>query len=129
MAKSIGSIKTGGRVAGTPNKRTLSLIEKLDSLGIDPVIEIIEHYSTLEAKEKITVMMNLLPYILPKRKPIEVIEQPFESLMYSASLELLKDYNSRMTQRIKDIVSSQSDYEKEKAANDEFIKQVLSEKA
>jgi hypothetical protein len=29
--------KTGGRTAGTPNKRTLDVIERLDELGCDPI--------------------------------------------------------------------------------------------
>ncbi len=29
--------KTGGRKAGTPNKRTLDVIERLDQLGCDPI--------------------------------------------------------------------------------------------
>ena len=29
--------KTGGRVAGTPNKRTVEVIERLESLGCDPI--------------------------------------------------------------------------------------------
>lgn len=29
--------KTGGRVAGTPNKRTMEVMERLESLGCDPI--------------------------------------------------------------------------------------------
>jgi hypothetical protein len=29
--------KTGGRVAGTPNRRTIEVIERLESLGCDPI--------------------------------------------------------------------------------------------
>ena len=32
-----GSPKTGGRQAGTPNKRTLDVIAKLEALGCDPI--------------------------------------------------------------------------------------------
>lgn len=36
-----GSPKTGGRVAGTPNKKTLDLASKLDELGFDPVTKLV----------------------------------------------------------------------------------------
>ncbi len=37
MAKQIGAPKTGGRRAGTPNKRPMEIATRLEELGCDPV--------------------------------------------------------------------------------------------
>lgn len=71
MAKAIGSVKTGGRKKGTPNKRTLAFADALESRGIDLVGEILDTAQRLPAREKIAIFIGLLPYQFPKRKPSE----------------------------------------------------------
>jgi hypothetical protein len=77
--------RRGGRKPGTPNKATLSVKEKLDALGHDPLAAMAE--IAIEAREaarlaegrdrmdwmKIAGNMNaeLAGYVAPKRKAIE----------------------------------------------------------
>ena len=66
--------KTGGRVAGTPNKRTVELIERLDALGCDPL----EGLARIAADPgtddvlRARVYADLLGYVYPKRKAMEL---------------------------------------------------------
>ena len=65
--------KTGGRQKGTPNRRTQEIIEKLDTLGCDPI----EGMARIAMDESNTVELRgrmyaeLAHYVFPKRKAIE----------------------------------------------------------
>jgi hypothetical protein len=65
--------KTGGRVAGTPNKRTQEVAGLLESLGCDPI----EGMAQIAMNEKHSpelrgrMFAELAQYIAPKRKAIE----------------------------------------------------------
>lgn len=65
-------IKTGGRAKGTPNKKTTELMELLgDYNPIQRLIEIAQDENTsLDMQVKIN--LDLLPYIYPKRKSIDM---------------------------------------------------------
>ena len=66
--------KTGGRTAGTPNKRTAELIERLAELDCDPVegLARIAADPTADAALRARVYADLLPYLYPKRKALEL---------------------------------------------------------
>lgn len=72
MAK---GIKTGGRQKGTPNKRTNSVKELLETEfeGFNPVVELINLYKadTVDTIQKITILKELSNYVYPKRKAID----------------------------------------------------------
>lgn len=68
--------KTGGRVAGTPNKNNQTIMDKLAALNCDPLegMAIIAKES-MEAKDYVTALnafKELGQYVAPKRKSIEV---------------------------------------------------------
>ena len=67
-----GRTKTGGRAKGTPNKKTTELIELLGDYN--PIIRLIEiakdENTSLDMQVKIN--LDLLPYIYPKRKSIDM---------------------------------------------------------
>jgi hypothetical protein len=73
-----GLPKTGGRQKGTPNKATLTVQEKLDSIGCDPIIEL----AKLGMNEKFTeefrrrCFSDLASYICPKPKPADLTTTP-----------------------------------------------------
>ncbi|WP_374034499.1 hypothetical protein ACES2I_00480 [Bdellovibrio bacteriovorus] len=71
MAKSVGSPKTGGRKAGTPNKRTLAFGEVLELHGVDLLSKVLRGAESLSEAERLPVYLGLLPYQYPKRKPTE----------------------------------------------------------
>ena len=70
--------KTGGRAAGTPNKKT-SLVERLlEDLKCDPIgimAEIATNPRT-PTKFRFLAARELAGYVYPKRKAIEVTAQP-----------------------------------------------------
>ncbi|MNK15780.1 hypothetical protein D3C87_339300 [compost metagenome] len=100
MAKAIGSLKTGGRQKGTPNKRTLGFSETLQSQGVDLLAEILESTKSLPEKERIGIYLNLLPYQYPKRKPTETVSLSLLEQIDQLSKEeihfIWKDLDSRL---------------------------------
>ncbi len=72
MAKTKGSTKTGGRKAGTPNLRSLMLIDTLDSLGLDVPSRIAALLPSLDPEKQADVLLELISYIYPKRKALEL---------------------------------------------------------
>ncbi len=66
--------KTGGRTAGTPNKRTAELTERLAELGCDPLegLARIAADPATEPALRARVYADLLPYLYPKRKAVEL---------------------------------------------------------
>ena len=66
--------KTGGRVAGTPNKRTQELVSRLEALGVDPVLGLAEiakdPMASIDLRAR--VLIDLMQYVWPKRKALDV---------------------------------------------------------
>jgi len=94
--------KTGGRVAGTPNKDNQSIMDKLAELDCDPLkgVTIIAEES-MEAKDYAMAFQcfkELGQYVAPKRKSIEVnthvsFEQSLHDLSDDELDATLKGYN------------------------------------
>jgi hypothetical protein len=65
--------KTGGRTAGTPNKRTLDVIERLDQLGCDPIEGMakiaLDPQNPVELRAR--MFSDLAQYVAPKRRAME----------------------------------------------------------
>ena len=66
--------KTGGRVAGTPNRKTADLLERLDQLGVDPLdgLAAIAKDETAPLELRVKIQLDLLGYIFPKRKALDL---------------------------------------------------------
>ena len=63
--------RRGGRKKGTPNKRTADIIERLQ--GVDIVGELLLIAATTEKEEtKVTVYKELMKYVYPQRKAVEI---------------------------------------------------------
>jgi len=58
--------KTGGRVKGTPNKLTREMRTILKNTIFYQLEEIESNLKNLEPKERIELLIKLLPYVLPK---------------------------------------------------------------
>lgn len=65
--------KTGGRVAGTPNKATADLRERLSTLGCDPIegLARIAGNSRTPVAVRARCFAELAQYVYPKRKALE----------------------------------------------------------
>jgi hypothetical protein len=70
--------KSGGRVSGTPNLRTQELMSRLEALGVDPVLGLaqIAKDPTASLDLRARVQIELLAYMYPKRKALDVSAQP-----------------------------------------------------
>jgi hypothetical protein len=73
-----GLPKTGGRQKGTPNKATLTVQEKLDSIGCDPIIELAKLGMNEKFPEEFRrrCFSDLASYICPKPKPTDLTTTP-----------------------------------------------------
>ena len=63
MAK---GFKTGRRELGTPNKTTSELRRVLKHMVDDELQNIQDNINELEPKERIELLIKLLPYVMPK---------------------------------------------------------------
>jgi hypothetical protein len=70
-----GHVKSGGRIKGSKNKRTLVLEEMLEKNGFRYVEELIKAYNgemNDANKMRLQALLQLLPYIVPRLKDMEV---------------------------------------------------------
>jgi hypothetical protein len=58
--------KTGGRIAGTPNKLTKELRMTLKGIIAGELDTLPQTFEQLPAKERLELLIKLLPYCLPK---------------------------------------------------------------
>ena len=63
MAK---GFKTGGRKKGTPNKTTTELRETLTDFMLNEFKNIEERINSLAPKERLHLMVKLMPYVMPR---------------------------------------------------------------
>ena len=68
MANNTGQ-KYGGRQAGTPNRLTKELRAALKNILHQEIELIPYHFDRLEPKERLELLVKLLPYALPKVEP------------------------------------------------------------
>jgi len=81
-------LKTGGRTAGTPNKMTQLIFEKLTELGCDP-IEGMAHIAmdTLNPLEvRARMFAELAQYVAPKRKSVEIASEDRERIVFNIGI-------------------------------------------
>lgn len=70
MAFENGHIKLGGREVGTTNKLTKEVRAVLKEVVNNELCNLPESLNKLDTKERLEIMIRLLPYVLPKVKPI-----------------------------------------------------------
>ena len=86
MANNTGK-KYGGRQKGTPNKLTKEIRTVLKDLIYKELDEIKEHLDSLEPKQRIEIVIKLIPYVLLK---VESISYPTnEPLDFGFNSEIL----------------------------------------
>lgn len=67
-----GGVKTGGRVAGTPNRKTQTLLETCEAKGLYPFEAMVDiALSETDNKLKFEFLEKLSQYLFPKRRPSE----------------------------------------------------------
>ena len=61
-------VKTGGRIAGTPNKVSSDLKGRISALIDEQFDTVAADLSELEPKDRVTAFLKFLEYILPKQR-------------------------------------------------------------
>ncbi len=70
--------KTGGRDKGTPNKLTYELRKLLKNILAKEIENIPDLLKELEPKDRLELIIKLIPFILPKVEPVNLSEgEPF----------------------------------------------------
>lgn len=69
--KGIEKTPGSGRVAGTPNKKTQTLIEKCELKGLDIWEAMIELAEAAQGIDRFKMLSEMAQYVFPKRKAIE----------------------------------------------------------
>ena len=93
MARPSGLPKTGGRKKGTANRRTGELADQLHALGLDVPSEIMKTLPHLDHDSQAKVLLELMSFLYPKRKAIEVASEPKSS--QKIMIEFVKAKNGK----------------------------------
>ena len=71
--------KTGGRKLGTPNRMTKELRSILKDMMYQEIEIIQDHLDQLSPKERIEILIKLMPFVLPKTTSIShTTNEPFD---------------------------------------------------
>ncbi len=70
MSRKVGTPKTGGRQAGTPNKVSGDLKEFIVDLLNDNREQIKEDLKAMRPKERISAYLSMMQYVLPKQQAV-----------------------------------------------------------
>ena len=88
MSKPIGLPKTGGRKKGTPNRRTLVVKSVAEALGLDVPARLVEILPKLHPDKQADVLLELMGYLFPKRKAIDVKMEDFNHNRETLALDI-----------------------------------------
>lgn len=78
MANTTG-MKYGGRQKGTPNRMTKELRTVLKDLLYEELEKLKEHLGALNPKDRIELIIKLMPYVLPKTTSVShTVNEPLE---------------------------------------------------
>jgi hypothetical protein len=77
-------VKTGGRKAGTPNKVTRELRERLKEVFYEELDNLPNLLKDMQPKERVELLIRLAPFVLPKVSPVGM----------SAGEDLAESWNS-----------------------------------
>ena len=79
MAFEQGHKKQGGRTKGVPNRLTKEMRSILKDVVYNELDNIQDTLQSLTAKERLDVLLKLLPYVVPKVKTTShTTDEPFE---------------------------------------------------
>lgn len=97
MGRRKGTEKTGGRVAGTPNKVTGTVKEWITGLIDKNRAQVEKDLKMLEPKERLQVLEKLMQYVVPKQAAVSA-KVDFDSLTDAQ----LDEFINRLTGGVKD---------------------------
>lgn len=89
-------MKTGGRKAGTPNRRTVEVQQKLDALGCDPIegMAQLAMDDTNSPELRARMFAELAQYVAPKRKALQLSGKEFTPVTFNIGIKKPNDEKS-----------------------------------
>jgi hypothetical protein len=94
MAK---GIKTGGRQKGTSNRLTGPIKEMIVQFVTNEIQHLPGLLNQLEPKDKAEYIIKLLPYILPKKAPVDTLKEKDPNERRSLIHNMFKPHTSQST--------------------------------
>ena len=93
-----GTIKTGGRQKGSPNKVTSAVKECISKMLTDYTNSetFLKDFAELEPKERLMIAEKLMNYVVPKMQSVEVEDVNKDKNSTVAMLIQLRDGNSQV---------------------------------
>lgn len=82
--------ENSGRQKGVPNRKTLILKDALDQLGHDLPTKISEILPSLSVEKQMEVYLELMQYVFPKRKAVEISGLEGQPIEVSGRSEKMK---------------------------------------
>ena len=84
--------KTGGRKAGTPNRKATEITELLESLGHNPIEAMVRIAPNPKASLELRGRMNaeLAQYVYPKRKAVEVAADKDAPVLHRVVVQMVR---------------------------------------
>ena len=67
--ETVAAVKYGGRKKGTPNRLTKEVRAVLKELVFDEISQVQFHFEKLDPKERIELLIKLMPFVCPKIQP------------------------------------------------------------
>ena len=64
------------RIAGTPNRITIELREKIQAILENEFENIEERLNELNTKDRLEITLRLMKFAIPQLKEVQLIEQP-----------------------------------------------------
>lgn len=101
MKKVVGS----GRQKGTPNKKTQVLAEILENLSLDVPQKIAELLPSMPPEKQADVLLELMTYLFPKRKALELTGSDGGAIQVSGLANLSTDERNK---RINELLAKQN---------------------
>lgn len=103
--------KTGGRQKGTPNKQTTEFSTRLKELNVDLIEEIMVlirdvSESAPDKKSKLSALVQMLNYVYPTRKSIDLSQEELEALQVFR--EMMQKSDSEVKQMIQNAAQRSS---------------------
>ncbi len=114
--------KTGGRQKGTPNKVTTEVREFLASLVSDNFDLIQQDFRNMTTEQRMTFLPKILPYIVPKQKPVSEEEERKQ-----ASLDLKSIGKTAQALMFWEQQQEKEERESSKAAAEEAAERAIAE--
>ena len=102
MPRPIGIPKTGGRKKDTPNKSTQELQSLMEEAGVNPFLRLMETLPELKPSQQAKVCLDLMAYVYPKRKAVDMSLKEVMTCTKCESVEALTSDERRT--RIKQLM-------------------------